>query len=130
MWQAEDRSGRVSKDRISSSGAARSRQRRERRGARRIGDLGDVVEVLDERAEGVSVGGDDELLAGLDDGHQRVVPERHKALHLRHAAPHVSAAPARERENKRDGETAWARQSRGKAAEGQLRSGSEQGLLW
>ena len=55
--------------------------RRSRR--QRLGYLGDVVEMLDQRTEGVSVSGDDELLARLDDWDQGVVPQRHEALHLR-----------------------------------------------
>jgi hypothetical protein len=40
-----------------------------------VGDdvLGDVVEVLDESAQGVAVGRDEELLVRLDDGHESLL---------------------------------------------------------
>ena len=43
--------------------------------------LRDVVEMLDKGSEGVAVGRDQELLARLDDRHQRVVPQWHEALY-------------------------------------------------
>ncbi len=44
--------------------------------------VGDVVEVLDEGAEGVSVGGDHDLLAALDGGRNGLVPQGQEAVDL------------------------------------------------
>ena len=43
-----------------------------------LDDVGvrDVIEILDERAEAVAVGGDDDAFAGFDDGRDLLVPER------------------------------------------------------
>jgi hypothetical protein len=43
--------------------------------------LGDVIEMLDEGAEGVAVSRDDELLAALDDGHERLHTHIHTNTH-------------------------------------------------
>ena len=50
-------------------------------GSESLCHLGDVIEMLDEGAEGVAVSRDDELLAALDDGHERLHTHKHTQVH-------------------------------------------------